>query len=77
MVYPRKVRLEEENTNKMISDDKKRKRMRSSLISLTEWPLLCDRLSYMTWGPLPKLVDARPKRKRATVNGVSEENSTR
>ena len=26
MVYPRKVRLEEENTNKTISDDKKEKR---------------------------------------------------
>ena len=77
MVNPRKVQLKEENTNKMISDDKKRERMKSSLISPTKWPLFCDRLSYTTWGPLPKLTDARSKRKRATVNGVSEENSTR
>ena len=77
MVYPRKVRLEEENTNKMISDDKKRKGMESSLNSPMEWPFLCDRLSCTTREPLPKLADARSKRRRVTINGVSEEDSTR
>ena len=77
MVYPRRVRLEEENTNKMISDDKKKKGMGASLISLTESPLYCVRLSYTMRGPLPKLANAQPKRKRATVNGVSKESSTR
>ena len=79
MVYPRKVRLKEENTNKMISDDKriKRKGKGSSRNSLTEWSFLCDHFSHKIWEPLPKLAGARSKRKKATVKVVSEESATR